>query len=329
MGNLAVPPAGGGAVPGAWDEYWRLSRETSALKGGGPLDEVLARFWQRVLGRPLSAGSRLLDIACGNGAVTAAAVGTGTAVAGAAGLFGIDRAEEAVRAYRARFPTGKGVAGDARRLPFADRCFDLVASQFGIEYAGEAAFGEAARVTAPGGLLAAVIHRTGGAIHRECAGNAAAMARVAASGILPAAREAFRRGAAASRGQGSRAAFRAADARLAVAVRQIEGVLAEFGTRVAGGTVQRLYQDLAHMFGRLAAYDPADVAAWVDLMAREIEAYSGRMEAALGAAMDGDGLARAAAQCEARGLSVLAREELRVGPEGGEPAAWMLVCERD
>ncbi|MCM2327881.1 MAG: class I SAM-dependent methyltransferase [Lysobacter sp.] len=328
MGNLTVPPAGGGAVPGAWDEYWRLSRETSALKGGGPLDEVLARFWRRVLGRPLATGARLLDIASGNGAVTAAAVGAGSGSEGAMGLFGIDRAEAAVRAYKARFPTATGVAGDARRLPFADRCFDLVASQFGIEYAGVAAFGEAARVTAPGGLLAAVVHRTGGAIHRECAGNAAAMARVAASGILPAAREVFRRGAAASRGQGSRAAFRDADARLAAAVRQVEGVLTEFGAQVAGGTVQRLYGDLAHMYGRLAAYDPADVAAWADLMAREIEAYSGRMDAALEAAMDEERLARAAAQCEAGGLSVLAREELRAGPDGGEPAAWVLVCER-
>ena len=321
-------PPGGGAVPGAWDEYWRLSRETSALKGGGPLDEVLARFWQRILGRPLAAGARLLDIACGNGAVTAAAVGTGAGSAGGMGLFGIDRAEEAVRAYRARFPAGTGVAGDARRLPFRDRCFDLVASQFGIEYAGEAAFGEAARVTAPGGLLAAVVHRTEGDVYRECAANAAAMARVSASGILPAAREVFRRGASASRGQGSRAAFRDADARLAAAVRQVEGVLAEFGAGVAGGTVQRLYQDLAHMYGRIAAYDPAEVAAWADHMAREIEAYSGRMDAALEAAMDGDGIARAAAQCEAGGLAVLAREELLVGLEGGEPAAWVLVCER-
>jgi len=315
-------------VPGAWDEYWRLSRESSALKGGGPLDEVLARFWDRVLGRSMAAGARLLDIACGNGSVTAAAVGTGTESDGAIEVFGIDRAEEAVRAYSARFPAGVGVACDARRLPFPDRCFGIVASQFGIEYAGEAAFGEAARVTAPGGLFAAVIHRMEGAIHRECAASAAAIERVAASGILPAAREVFRRGAAASRGQGSRAAFREADARLAIAVRQVEAVLAEQGARVAGGTVQRLYGDLAHMYGRLSAYDPAEVAAWADLMTREIEAYSGRMHAALAAAMDGDGLARAAALCEAGGLSVLAREELRAGPQGGEPAAWALVCER-
>lgn len=318
----------GDATTGAWGEYWRLSRESSALKGGGPLDEVLERFWRRVLGRCLPDGARLLDIACGNGAVTAAAVGAGAGSAGSMGLFGVDRAEAAVRAYRARFPAGTGVAGDARRLPFPDCAFDLVASQFGIEYAGEAAFAEAARVTAPGGLLAAVVHRTGGAIHRECEANAAAMARVEASGILPAAREAFRRGAAASRGQGSRAAFRDADARLAAAVRQVEGVLAEFGDQVAGGTVQRLYGDLAHMYGRLAAYDPADVAGWADLMAREIEAYSGRMGAALSAAMDEEAFARAAAQCGAGGLAVLAREEVRVGTDGGEPVAWALVAER-
>ena len=315
--------------PGAWEAYWRLTREASALKDGGPQDEALARFWRAVLAR--IAGRlpiRVLDVACGNGAVTSAAYEAASGPAGALEAIGTDRAGAAIAAYRGRFPGVLAAVADAARLPFPDLSFDVVASQFGIEYAGLPAFGEAARLVAPGGLLAAVIHMAGGAIHRECLASRTAMARVAASGILPAAREVFHRGAAVARGQGSRSAFREADARLAVAVRQVEGVLGEFGAAVAGGTVHRLYGDLAHMYGRLAAYDPAEVAAWADRMTREIVAYEGRMAAMLEAAVDAAGVDEAASRCTAQGLVVLAREQLHAGPDGGVPAAWVLLCER-
>lgn len=316
----------GTQAPGAWGEYWRLTREASALMAGGPQEEALARFWKAVLTRLAGRqGVRLLDVACGNGAVTAAAY-----EAAGRGLeaTGVDRAGSAITAYRARFPGARAAVADASRLPFRDAAFDVVASQFGVEYAGPPAFDEAARLVASGGLLAAVVHMAGGAIHGECLASREAVARVAACGILPAAKEVFRRGAAVARGQGSRAAFRDADARLAVAARQVEGVLAEFGPAVAGGAVHRLQADLAHMHRRLGAYDPAEVAAWADRMEREIEAYAGRMSAMVEAAVDASGLDEATSRCEARGLIALAREALHAGPGGGAPAAWIVLWER-
>lgn len=79
---------------------------------------------------------RLLDVACGRGAILALARARGFTDLNGVDLVTIDGADPAI--------TG-GI--DAARLPFADQSFDIVTSQFGVEYAGLATAGlEAARV---------------------------------------------------------------------------------------------------------------------------------------------------------------------------------------
>ncbi len=91
--------------------------------------------WQALLSRAPPT-LRLLDIACGRGAILALARAQGFADVCGADLAVIDGADPAI--------TG-GV--DAAHLPFADQSFDIVTSQFGIEYAGLLSAGlEAARV---------------------------------------------------------------------------------------------------------------------------------------------------------------------------------------
>lgn len=95
----------------------------------------IAGGWQALLSSA-SPTLRLLDVACGRGAVLALARAQGFTDLSGVDLVTIDGADPAI--------TG-GV--DAARLPFADQSFAIVASQFGIEYAGLLAAGlEAARV---------------------------------------------------------------------------------------------------------------------------------------------------------------------------------------
>lgn len=314
----------------AWNEYWRLTPEAAAHQAGGPQDESLARFWTGAFSGVLADGSarRLLDFACGNGAVTHRVAEAASASGATPSLVGFDGALAAVEAYRTRFPAAMAVVADANCTPFPDAAFDVVASQFGLEYAGMGAIEEAARLVAPGGVLAAVLHRKDGDLFRECETNLRAIERVRASRILAIAKEVFRRGAAALRGQGSRAEFRRAEARFAAAVTEVDGILREMGDQVAGGTVSRLYSDLGYMYGRLSAFDPAEVVQWADRMEGEADAYAGRMSSMLESAIDAAGLDQAAARAKSRGLSVRAAEELRNGPGSGESAAWVLVCDR-
>ena len=86
------------------------------------------------------------------------------------------------------------------------------------------------------------------------------------SELLPLAREAFNAGFDLNAGSGSPAAFKAAEKRFTPAVRALEKLMREMGEAIASGLPRKLYQDLAHMYRRMSAYDRADIIDWVDGM---------------------------------------------------------------
>jgi ubiquinone/menaquinone biosynthesis C-methylase UbiE len=95
-------------------------------------------------------GTRLLDVACGPGYVTAAADSRG------ASATGLDFSSEMVKEARRRYTAVEFIEGDAERLPFPDASFDAVVFNFGILHFGEPdrALSEASRVMRPGGRVA-------------------------------------------------------------------------------------------------------------------------------------------------------------------------------
>lgn len=312
-----------------WNEYWQRTREAAAHKAGGPQDEVLARFWASFFTEALAPAtrSRLLDLACGNGAATQHALDASRRLNRATTIVGVDISPAALPEFRQRFSRTWAVRTDANSLPFCDGSFDIAFSQFGVEYAGANAFSEAARVIARGGTLAAVVHLRDGAIYRECAANATAARDLQRSGIFTAAKEAFRSAAAVARGNGDRSELGSMHARLTVAANDVEAILRRHGTTVAGGAVQRLYSDLADMYRRAAAYDPREVAHWLDRMSQELEAYEARMSAMLTAALDDRDVDAILSRLASRGFVIRIVEKLAMGAARQE-AAWAIVCDR-
>ena len=109
---------------GLWGLFWREAG----------IDGCTEAFPAKFAGA--SSGSHVLDIGCGRGAVLDHA-----RRAGLAEMSGVDLAVLPPGPFDIR----SGI--DAAALPFADRGFSIVTSQFGIEYAGLAIAGaEAARV---------------------------------------------------------------------------------------------------------------------------------------------------------------------------------------
>ncbi|MEV4702029.1 class I SAM-dependent methyltransferase [Actinoplanes sp. NPDC049316] len=94
-------------------------------------------------------GRRWLDAGCGTGALTAAA-----RAAGAQRVLGVDPSLGFLRQN-----TGDRVAGDARALPLGDGRFDAVVSGLALNFVPDPAraAAEFARVTAPGGTVAAYV----------------------------------------------------------------------------------------------------------------------------------------------------------------------------
>ncbi len=124
---------------GAAGEYNDLFGVITAQAVPTLLDAVDARF-----------GTRLLDLACGTGVVSAGALMRGCTVVGAD--FADDMLAEAAR----RWPGAEFRHCDAEDMPFEDERFDAVASNFGFLHFPypEVALAETARVLKSGGKLA-------------------------------------------------------------------------------------------------------------------------------------------------------------------------------
>ena len=109
------------------------------------------RLWRRSVERTVAArpGERVLDLAAGTGTSSAPFAAAGAIVVPCDFSLGM------LREGRRRQPELPFVAGDAIRLPFADRSFDAVTISFGLRNVNdpEVALREMLRVTRPGGRL--------------------------------------------------------------------------------------------------------------------------------------------------------------------------------
>lgn len=149
-----------------WSRYWaRGAGHSCAGSYEDNYGGAIARFWmERFAALPPQA--RMLDIATGNGAlprlllqaraepgIVCEAIDLASVVP--AWLSSLPPAQCA----RLRFRSGCA----AEALPHADGCFDLVCSQYGLEYSDlERSLTEIRRVLAPAGGVALVLHHAQG-----------------------------------------------------------------------------------------------------------------------------------------------------------------------
>jgi len=113
-------------------------------------------------------GGRWLDVGCGTGVLSAAIRERDAS----ARIAGVDPSAAFLEAARQRVPDGDYTVGDAQALPHADATFDAVVSGLVLNFvaAPERAASELARVTRPGGTVAAYVWDYGGEMQliRRC-----------------------------------------------------------------------------------------------------------------------------------------------------------------
>jgi SAM-dependent methyltransferase len=126
----------------------------------GRYSEPLAVQFAELAG--VRAGQRALDVGCGPGALTAQLVDR----LGADAVSTVDPSPSFVEAVRERFPDIDAQSGSAEQLPFLDDSFDVALAQLVVHFMSDpvAGLGEMARVTRPGGIVAACVwdHAGGG-----------------------------------------------------------------------------------------------------------------------------------------------------------------------
>jgi SAM-dependent methyltransferase len=103
----------------------------------------------------LAPGQRALDVGCGPGALTAVLA----AELGPGSVSALDPSESFVTAVRDRLPGIDARPGAAEALPWPDGSFDRAAAQLVVHFMADPAAGiaEMARVTRPGGTVAATV----------------------------------------------------------------------------------------------------------------------------------------------------------------------------
>jgi SAM-dependent methyltransferase len=137
--------------------------------------DVTADAYDRFMGRysvPLApqladlagvtAGQRVIDVGCGPGALTGELVRR----VGPEAVAAVDPSESFVAAARSRHPEVRVERAAAEQLPFADDEFDAALAQLVVHFMADPVAGlrEMARVTRPGGVVAACVwdHAGGG-----------------------------------------------------------------------------------------------------------------------------------------------------------------------
>ena len=130
--------------------------------------EVAAEAYDRFMGRysvqlapqladfgGVRAGQRVLDVGCGPGALTGELVRR----VGGESVSAVDPSEPFVDAARERHPTVDVRRASAEHLPFDDEVFDASLAQLVVHFMADPVAGlrEMARVTRPGGVVAACV----------------------------------------------------------------------------------------------------------------------------------------------------------------------------
>lgn len=128
-----------GRLWGLQAQTWAEVQESLALVG-----------YEAVFDRLSLTGARYLDAGCGAGMAAKLAADRGAVV------HGLDASENLLNVARGRVPKGEFRVGELEELPYADASFDVVTGFNSFQFATRppVAFGEARRVTKPGGSVA-------------------------------------------------------------------------------------------------------------------------------------------------------------------------------
>jgi len=154
--------SGGHSRQEAWDDYWRSGAISVCLSGeDGNYAGAVREFWRQFFA-DCASGSRILDMACGNGALALIAAEAVQAGQGPLHVTGVDSARiQKLKALDENEGFSCELHGNtaAERMPFPDASFDRIISQFGIEYSDTGkSLAEAVRVLVPGGSLNFLVH---------------------------------------------------------------------------------------------------------------------------------------------------------------------------
>lgn len=310
-----------------WDKYWHGAQEGAAFGSEGINHPAISSFWQQYFSsaRGKFSSPKIVDVASGTGAVleSASRVYDGAKLPQ---FCCLDTSVWAINSIRQRFADVLGYVSDAKAIPLASASMDIGTSQFGVEYAGLDAIDEMARLIAPGGQIALVLHHRDGSIYKECADGLESVERLIASRFIPLSVKMFEAGFAIGRGADPDR-FKEAARDVLPAFRSLEPLMDQYGVDVAGGLISELYNEVARIQNRIQHHDEAEVLGWLKRMDLELQAYIGRLSSMCRSALDVRTFSVACEKLKNMDYEIQRAESIKTSNEV-LPLAWTLIAER-
>lgn len=313
---------------------WTLWLGSAALTPFGPVmpdnyDGALRDFWQRQLrGNPGS----ILDIGCGNGALCWIADELLNRPVARSRITGVDFADidpfRVLDRDRNEHP-GVDFRGKvfAEALPFPDSSFDLIISQYGIEYSDlRRSIPEAARVLRPAGRMVFVMHDRNSEVVKLTTAHLDDMKKVWSFNIHGLALDLheLRRGFRTLEERGRSSDYRALTSRLNELTQQARALVQGYAKK----------SQIHHYMNRLMAVfaypdDPAnaDPGRVIAETAKQFASHIRKIEHLEAAALSDQELSDLPALVEAAGCAVTLLEQFALAP--GVPIGTTLVAVRD
>jgi len=310
----------------AWAEYWDGGDGAEAV--GGEQRHKLASIWSArcEAGAVLSASSLVVDIAAGAGVALKSVVNAATKSAGGTYLA-LDVSPAALVAAMRSEPQIMAAATDAARLPLGDGSADFVISQFGIEYAGDSAFREAARILAPEGRYCSISHYSGGAIDLECAENERLLDVLDGTKLFAKARSTLDASFSSRSRRDPKPIDAALDGAFAGALGRAASMIRAAPASSARTTLERFIADLTRLSARRFAFAASDAAGWLTGMEGSLGAYRKRMRSMRASALDRGRIGEVAEIFAAARLVDFRAEPLLL-VDNQPPAAWLIEARR-
>ena len=303
-----------------WSEYWQnegAEGEVFVNKQGGK-HPFLARYWQQLF-REQKPDARVIDIAAGAGSIFSHLPNTHQFE-----LHAADISEPALKLLKQRIPITTVHVCPATKLPLPDGSFDFVVSQFGVEYAGIAAFIEAARLVKPGGQLSLLCHYQRGYIDGKNQKMLEAAKIAKHSSFIPDARALITSAfniATSSSTASSHAVALAAQKRFAGSQRTIEQAI----KLCPDGAHAHLYFGFKQLYDRRSAYDLADITNWLKEMSADIDRNIMRLTEMCNAASSKSDIKKITQALSERNFIGITQAPVTL-PEHKLPVAWAITA---
>ncbi len=304
-----------------WDQFWQQGETTCCDDAHSPGHaQAIAKAWTSLF-ESAPAGSTVLDLCTGNGSVLAIAAAVSNIESG----LGVDSA----RTSPSLEPGFEFLRASVTDLPLDDRRFDIVTSQFGIEYTPiETSMAEVARVLKPSGRSVFVVHAADGVTAEGARRQLDDLAELLDERQpFPAAREALDKVVTLERAGSPPDSAARADAEAAYGrfYAGLEWLGSAWQGRPAGDVFRNTGALLQHTFQHREAFPLATLLGKVEETEASVGFHRDRLRALVAAARDRRGMEALADIATGLGLKNPALDAIEVD---GQMVAWRFTAEK-